>query len=281
MYYIQEIDKPNRIKKMFNIVKVQKDKIILPIIEEDIKIEKAEKMVKKTVNILKKAGTETVVLSKRINKQNDYINFLYSYGIKIIEGRWLFKALTLKVLDYITEKKRLKKEDIQISILINDVELNMLENIKQIARQYKAVNIVTNHFEKFKKIEQQILEEEGIMITITNNKRKSLHKSDIILNVDFPSELINKYEIYEEAIIVNLKGEVLISSKRFNGITIIDYEIEFENPDKLDYEKDVLYDKKNIYESLIYQNRTFEYLQDKFIKDKVRIKYLKCNKSIL
>lgn len=281
MYYIQEADKPSFILKILSIPKVKEDKIILPIGEEKISIKKAERLAKRTIAILEKANNQKIVLSKKTSKQEDYVNFLNSYGAKIIEGRWLFKALTLKALDYVVEKKRLKKEEIQISILINEIEPNMLENIKQIVKQYKRVNIVTNHFEKFKNIEQQIFEEDGIMITVTNNKKKSLAKSQIILNVDFPKELINKYKIFEEAIVINLNGNVAITSKRFNGINIVDYEIDFEYIDDFDYDKENLYEKKKIYEAQSYQNRTFDYLQNKFLKDKVRIKYLQANNSIL
>lgn len=281
LYYIQETDKPKLILKMLNIPIVKEDKIILPIGEDKISIKKAERLAKRTIAILEKANNQKIVLSKKTSKQEDYVNFLNSYGAKIIEGRWLFKALTLKALDYVVEKKRLKKEEIQLSILINEIEPNMLENIKQIVKQYKRVNIVTNHFEKFKNIEQQIFEEDGIMITVTNNKKKSLAKSQIILNVDFPKELINKYKIFEEAIIINLNGNVAITSKRFNGINIVDYEIDFEYIDDFDYDKENLYEKKKIYEAQSYQNRTFDYLQNKFLKDKVRIKYLQANNSIL
>ena len=281
MYYIQETDKPRAIAKTLNIVQAKEDKLILTKGQEEIKTKKAEKLAQKTIKILEKANSKKIVLSKKISKQEEYVNFLHSYGAKIIEGKWLFKALTLKVLDYVVEKKRLKKEEIQISILINEIEANMLENIKEIVKQYKRVNIVTNHFEKFKKIEQQILDEDGIMITVTNNKKKSLSKSQIVLNVDFPKELINKYRIFEEAIIVNLCGNVVISSKRFNGINIIDYEIDYTSNEEFDYDKNDLYDKKKIYEAHIYTNRTFDYLQKQFLKDKVKIRYLQANNSIL
>ncbi len=157
----------------------------------------------------------------------------------------------------------------------------MLENIKEIVKQYKRINIVTNHFEKFKKIEQQIFDEYGIMITVTNNKKKSLSKSQLILNVDFPKELINKYRIFEEAIIVNLCGNVAISSKRFNGVNIIDYEIDYTSDEEFDFDKNNLYDKKKIYEAHTYTNRTFDYLQKQFLNDKVKIRHLQASNSIL
>ena len=106
-------------------------------------------------------------------------------------------------------------------------------------------------------------------------------KSKIILNVDFPTELINKYSIYEEAIIINLKGNVKINLKRFNGININDYEIDFIDLGDFDYDKNTLYDKKDIYEAQIFQNQPFQYIQERIKNDKVEITEMKGNKTII
>ena len=156
MYYIQEIDKPNFWLSLFNIVRLQGDKIILPAGIKKIKAKKAEKLANQTQKILEKANTKQVVVSKAIKKQKEYLNYLHMYDLKIIDGKWLFEVLSSQVLEYIVEKKDLKKEKIQVSILINEVTDPILENIKQIVRQYKRANIVTNHREKFKNIEKQI-----------------------------------------------------------------------------------------------------------------------------
>ena len=213
MYYVQEIDKPNLLYQIFNIVRLKNDKIILPINKEKISDKKAKKLVKKIKKILEQTKCKKIILSKKLKKYENLKNEIYSNNLEIINGRWLFGVLGTRVIKYIIKKKKMKSEEIQISILINDISEIMLENIKQIVREYKKVNIVTNHIEKFKKIEEQILKEEGIMITVSRNKRKSLLKSQIILNVDFPSELINQYRINEEAIIVNLRGNVEIKRR--------------------------------------------------------------------
>ena len=138
---------------------------------------------------------------------------MYTYGFDIVDGKWLFEVISCEVLDYIVNLKNIKKEDTEISILVNYITQNTLENIKKIARQYKRLNIVTNHIEKFKKIEEELYNKEGIMIIVTNNKKKSLSKSKIILNIDFPKELLNKYNIYENAILVNIRGNMKIARK--------------------------------------------------------------------
>ena len=175
----------------------------------------------------------------------------------------------------------MKKEEVSISILVNDINDNILENIKEIVKEYKKINIVTNHIEKLKKIEKQILEKEGIMLVISNNRRKSLLKSKIILNIDFPTELINKYQIYEEAIIVNLKGNVKIEKKRFNGININDYEICFKYEDEFDFEKKEKYNKKDIYEAKIIKKQPYKFIMKRIDEDQVKIIELVGNKSTI
>ena len=221
LYCIQETDKPKKIHKIFNIVELEQNRVILPITKSEIENgklsqKKAQILAKNIVKKLKNAIGNNVILSKEIKKQKNLVNYLYSQNMNIIDGKWLFGILSDEAITYVVNKKKMKKEKLNVSILVNDVEDYVLENIKLIVRKYKRVNIVTNHLEKFKKLEKEIFEKDGIMVTVTNNKKKSLTKSNVILNYDFPTELINKYKIYDEAIILNVKQNVSISSKRFN-----------------------------------------------------------------
>ena len=271
LYYIQEADKPSFLFKMFHIIKLEGDKIILPINEKTLQNKQLQKLARKTRKIFEKTKSKKIVLSKQMQKQEEYVNILHTYDFDIIEGKWLFEVLSNQALDYILNKKKMKKEETKISILVNDLSENMLVNLRKIAQEYKLVNIITNHREKFKKIEEQILEEDGIMITIGNNKKKGLAKSELILNVDFPSELVNRYQIYEEAILVNLRGNVKIEKKRFNGININDYEIVIENEKEFDYDKKTKYKEHQIYEAKINKQQPFEQIMKQIQKDKVRI----------
>ncbi len=146
----------------------------------------------------------------------------------------------------------------------------MLSNIRQIAREYKRVSIITNHIQKFKKIEKQILEQDGIMITVGNNKKKGLSKTPIILNVDFPTEIINQYQIYENAIIINMKGNVRITKKRFNGISINNYDITFEKKE-FDYDKHTKYKAYKIYEAQVNRKQPLFKIIEQIEKDRVQI----------
>lgn len=271
MYYIQETDKPKFLFKLFNIIKVKEDKIILPIKDEKISIKKAEKLVNKTKNILDKTNCNKVVLSKVIKTQEDYKNYLYSSDINIVKAEQLTEILLLDILNYIKNKKTLKPEELSLTIFVNDISMNMLENLKIMVKEYKRINIITNHIQKFKKLEEDFFEEQGIIITVGNNKRKSALKSNVIINVDFPNELINQYNIYDEAIIINLRGNIKINKKRFTGININDYEIDFDNFEEFDYEKEKLFDKKDIYEAELIKNQPFKYSRNDLNKYKVKI----------
>lgn len=268
MIYIEKNDKPNIIEKILNLIKVQDSTIILPISKETTE-KQIEKIAKKTVKIIGKiSNSKKAVISKKMKEEEKYINYLNEYGIEIADGRWLFEILLTDIISYIVEKQKIEK--VNISILINDLTDIEYKNIKILAQQYTTLNIVTNHIEKFKKLEKQ-LQENGIIITITNNKKKSLMKSQIIINIDFPKELINKYRINEKATIINVKRPVKITQKRFDGITVNDYEIE--------YIKDICnekffgneYNLKDLYEAEMYKKTSYEDLRKKIKADKVSI----------
>lgn len=270
LYYIQEADKPKLFSKLFNIIKLQGDKIILPVNDKKLDIKKAQKLAKKTKKIFNLAKSKKIVISRKIQEQENYMNFLYSYNLDIVKGKWLFELLSSKILDYILEKKEIKKQETTITVLVNELSENMFENLKVITKQYKRVNIVTNHRERFKQLEKQLLDNDGIMITVGNNKKKSLAKSEVILNVDFPSELINLYNIYDEAIIVNLRNNVKILKKRFNGLCINDYDIFVGHEEDFDYDKKTKYKACEVYEANCNKRQPFEALMKQIEKDKVK-----------
>ncbi len=272
MYYIEQADKPSKIEEWFKIVKLKNNRIILPNQKED-NIKTDEILAKKTKNILDKTASKKIILSKNIHKKNGYINYLYSYNYDIVDGKWLFKILLYDVLEYIIMKENLDKEETQISIMINDITERDLYNIKKIITNFKKVNIITNHLEKFKNIEEKY-KDIGIVINVGNNKRKGILKSKIILNLDFPSELVNKYNIYDQAIIVNFQNNVKIKKKRYNGICINDYEINVKNCSDFNFLDFENYFKKELYEGILYKNQPVEEILKKLKIDGVVIEKL-------
>lgn len=279
MFYIEKNDKPNWLEKKLNLIRIQDNTIILPITKET-ENKKIEKLAQKTRKVIQKySNSKKVILSKEMHNEQIYLNYLNTYGLEIQDGRWLFEILLPDTIEYIINKKKIEKTN--ISIMINDLTEIELENIKTLARKYKSINIVTNHIEKFKKLQKQLQEEYGIIITITNNKKKSLMKSQIILNIDFPNELINKYNIQDEAIIVNLKAKIKINRKRFNGLNISNYEIDFREDKKNNKALSSKYNLRDLYESELYRKQRISEIRRKIKNDKVCIKRLILNNGEL
>lgn len=224
---IEKTDKSNKIKKMLNTVTYHENKIVVYSDLEKVTLKNKIKIVKKIKRIITKENVNIIIPSIEIKKNNEFVNLLYSNNINITNERWLFKMLTYDVINKLISEN--KKPQSEISITVNDID-NITNNIiYKFAKEFKRVNIITNHIRKFKKIEERLFEE-GIIITITNNKRKSLLKSELILNIDFPKEILNQFEIFDEATIINLEGNMAIKKKRFCGKVINNIEIKsYEN----------------------------------------------------
>lgn len=277
MYYICEDDKPKYWLEKLNIVKLQGNRIILPIKEKykskEKKIKTEQELYKKTKKIIDKANSKKVILSKKVQNLKTYVNSIQSLELDIVNGKWLFFMVIPEVLEYIIKKEKIKKQDTDIHILINDVNDNTIKLIKIVSKTYKNVYIVTKHIEKFKRIEEQILEENGTIIMIMNNKKKSLAKAKIIVNIDFPQELINQYIIYEQAIIVDCYGNITINKKRFNGLIIQNYDIDIKDKNKY-YLENEKYFTKELYEAEFYKKQPYENVREKIQKDGININKL-------
>lgn len=283
MYCIQKYDKPNLLSRWFKIVKLEGNKIYIPIVnyeKKDKQLKLEEKLAKKTKKILKKLNSKKVVLSKEVKNHNKYMNLLQTYQLDIIDGRWLFRMLVPEIIEYVENKKELEPEETTIHILANDFTEVVIENIKKLAQNHKHVAIITKNISKMKKIEEQILEETGSMITVMNNKKKSLAKAQLIINFDFPTELLKQYAIFEDSTIIDVTGNIKILKKRFNGVIITNYEIDFKN--KSEYKiDDKSFFARDLYEAEFYKNQPYKYVREKIKRDGIYICNLYTKNQIL
>ena len=123
-------------------------------------------------------------------------------------------------------------------------------------------------------LEKEIKEKEGILIILSNNKNKSLLKSQVIINMDFNQELINQYKIYEEAIIINAEENIRIDAIRFNGIVINDYEIEIGRKEFIWRDGIEKYRQRDLIEAELYVRDTYKNIRKKIQKNNIKIKEL-------
>lgn len=230
----------NIIKKIFKKTELLQNTIIINQDIEKIKLRKKIKIIKKINRILEMNKCKTVLLSKDIKKDEELVNLLYSNNINIIDGKIIFKMKMIEVLEYILERKNISCNDAKIAIISNTVNSFLKNNTMILAKKVKELTIATNKRKEFKKIDE-VLCDEGIIITITNNRKKGIIKSDIILNIDIPKEIINLYNIKDEAIIVNFEENVKIRKKRFAGVIIDGYKSKLDVKDVVKNEEIMRY----------------------------------------
>lgn len=264
-YYIEKMDKHKIFGKK---VEIQNDEI-----KVYYKIEK-EKNLNKIIKKFLKLEINNVILDKTLWKSEKLINLLYANNINLIDGKWLKKYMTIDILNFVITQKNIRKEETEIAITVNEITELSIEIIKILPKQYKKLVVITNHIEKLRKIEKGIFEKEGILIVVSNNKNKSLLKSQIIINIDFNKELINQYQIYDEAIIINIEEKIKIDSIRFNGIIINDFDVEtgrIETIWRTNYEK---YRVNDLLEANLYVRDTYKNIRKKIQKCNISIKNL-------
>lgn len=235
-----ENKKSNIIKKIFKKTELLQNTIIINQDIEKIKLRKKIKIIKKINRILEMNKCKTVLLSKDIKKDEELVNLLYSNNINIIDGKTIFKMKMIEVLEYILKRKNISCNDAKLAIISNTVNSFLKNNTMILAKKVKELTIATNKRKEFKKIDE-VLCDEGIIITITNNRKKGIIKSDIILNIDIPKEIINLYNIKDDAIIVNFEENVKIRKKRFAGVIIDGYKSKLDVKDVVKNEEIMRY----------------------------------------
>lgn len=235
-----ENKKSNIIKKIFKKTELLQNTIIINQDIEKIKLRKKIKIIKKINRILEMNKCKTVLLSKDIKKDEELVNLLYSNNINIIDGKTIFKMKMIEVLEYILKRKNISCNDAKLAIISNTVNSFLKNNTMILAKKVKELTIATNKRKEFKKIDE-VLCDEGIIITITNNRKKGIIRSDIILNIDIPKEIINLYNIKDDAIIVNFEENVKIRKKRFAGVIIDGYKSRLDVKDVVKNEEIMRY----------------------------------------
>ena len=203
-----------------------------------------------------------------------FMEYLKNENVKLLNGKWIFKILATKVCEYIVESKKEIIEYQEISILSNKINDVVVFTIRNLAEKVKIINVLTNDSYRFKKLEKEMYDKYGIILNINNNYKKSLLKSDIILNFDFSESEFNKYTLPKKSSIINFNENINIQTKSFEGINASFVEISMPK----NYLKYLLYFKHfnttNLYESFIYKNTNPANIIKEIENDNMKITFL-------
>ena len=107
--------------------------------------------------------------------------------VTIQKNKKLMKSMILEILEYIFTKNCENSELENIYIFMNEYSDFNITIIENLCKKFKTVNIITENLKKFKNLENALYDE-GILITVSNNKRKSVKNARYIINVDFENE---------------------------------------------------------------------------------------------
>lgn len=250
------------------------------------------KIIKRIIKLLKTYQIDTIVFSNEVTKEfkeefskNLIIN---KFNITTLNGKRIMKYMDLEILNYIFEKQNIEKKNEEIYILIQQNKnyninyksfLNELkEYIKKYIYIFKIVNLISNDIRELKNIQDEIMEKENILISVSNNKRKALKRAKYILNINLNESELQKYTINRNAIIINLEQYIIFNKISFNGININN--IELDIPDDYIEQFEEIGENFNytvLYESIILNlngEKSKNKVKERIKEDNIKIKYL-------
>lgn len=252
--YIIAKEEKNFFKKLFNKLEIEE--------YQNGRKYKIPKFNTKLLEKLKKDNVRNLVIAKKDKHNIEFINNLYSNNINILDGRILFKHLIPEIIEYLSKILETNKEDIELTILVNDYSQINLYYINELISNIRRINIVTNNIKEFKNFANRLYEE-AIIVPVMNNKNKSLLNKKIILNIDFTEEQLKKYKINRNAILINIENEIENVNKTFSGININNYVINLKN-------EEPQFEQNEMYEAYII-GKQMKDIRRKIVEDNVKI----------
>lgn len=209
--------------KCFNKVRIEKYKNGIIVLIPSNYLKNKQRIRRQVEKVFLKEKNSYIIYSKGIEETLNCSKILRKYTGKILMKKLIFQIIELI---YSIVPGRTELDDIYV--FLNAYSPENIRIIEEFVSKFKNVNIITSNISKFKILEKKY-EREGILITVSNNKRKSAVKAGVIVNVDFDNKSFNKYVINTNAIVINLNNEKNMGNSHFNGIIVNNYNIVYKN----------------------------------------------------
>ena len=246
---------------------------------EKIKLKKCMKKVRK---LIEKYKIDNLVFSNELEKLNIFEEEV-TRKIHILDGSGLMPYLIKDILEYILKEQGEKAELEDLYFCMKEPKQIYIDNISYLGEYFRNIHVITPNITKFQKIIEKIEEKENIVVTISNNKKKSLKKAKWIINFDFEDNEIKKYSIYRRAVMITMEPNYDYDSLGFEGIQIKKVDIDTSDEAKEIFSRYNLLDNvpiTTLYESLlnegllnkwILNQKQFYKIRNKIIGDQVRV----------
>ena len=239
---------------------------------------------KKLVKYIIKHEIEILVFSKELDGEfkEEIIESLLLQGkgnIQLATGKKLMEYMEMDLLEYILKQQGTNKKQEEIYILFRKDEKINLDFLQSFIESFRMTNIVTNDIKHMKLFQEQLLEKENVLISVSNNKRKALKRAKYILNVNLTKQELNKYQINRNAIVINIRENVKQDAPSFDGININYFAISCPDEYMEKFEQiGSNFDLAQLYESVLLQDnvtkRKQEDVYERIKHDEVKITHL-------
>ena len=239
---------------------------------------------KKLVKYIIKHEIEILVFSKELDGEfkEEIIESLLLQGkgnIQLATGEKLMEYMEMDLLEYILKQQGTNKKQEEIYILFRKDEKINLDFLQSFIESFRMTNIVTNDIKHMKLFQEQLLEKENVLISVSNNKRKALKRAKYILNVNLNKQELNKYQINRNAIVINIRENVKQDDPNFDGININYFAISCPDEYMEKFEQiGSNFDLAQLYESVLLQDnvtkRKQEDVYERIKQDEVKITHL-------
>ena len=191
----------------------------------------SKKITKKITNICQQEQIKYIALENKLDFLKKFIT-----EKNIIDGKFIMKLLVDKILEYILNIKSENMNLENIYVFVNTYNKINIKIIEKFVAKFKTVNIITENLKYYKRLENKMYKD-GILITVSNNKRKSAKNAKYIVNIDFESNAFNEFCINQKAIIINLTKEKIIFKKSYNGIIVNDFNLKMNTDNECFYKE--------------------------------------------
>lgn len=230
-----------------------------------------KKVAKKLEKIFKIDVTKNVCICEKLRENKEFMDFLKEKELNIMDGRWLFKYLICDVSEFICNKFSIIPEKQEISILVDEPNIIVFETIKRLSSIFKNVNVITNKIRKFDKLEEELYEEKGVVLNITNNFKKACLNSKIIINYNLDEKEFGKVRFGANSIVINLEKNIEVKQSNFRGECIDFYSINLPYKYRKIYKRLNNFNSSILYESLIYKKTSIQNIWREIESDESRI----------
>lgn len=283
-----------KVKKWFDMITVKEIYsgliFILPILSNEKKRQKhLKKCISKIKKLMKKYQISQMVLAEELQQDETFMegfqnNRKVERKVHILDGKKLITYLIKEIVEYISNKQGRTLELEDVHVLVKQDNLQYRENITFLASYFKTLNIVTPSLKNYQKLAKQLEEKQDIILTVTNNRKKSLKRAKWVINFDLSAEEIKKYTINRMATIIYLTKEGIYEESGFEGLHICKAGIDVSQEVKDFFEKQNLLNQCPItvlYESTIQCQKSFKQVKEQMRKDQVKIEKLYGRRGLL